>query len=68
MGGQKVQYNPTPKVLGVTLDETQKFEIHTEQIERNAFKTLALLWKVKETEVMNAKCMLQLYKALVAPQ
>ena len=27
-----------------------------------------LLRKVKETEAINAKCMLQLYKALVTPQ
>ena len=66
--GQKVQHNPTPKILGVTLDEKLKFERHTEQLERKASKTLALLRRVKETEVMNSKCMLQLYKALVAPQ
>ena len=66
--GQKVKYNPTPKILGVTLDEKLKFEMHTEQLERKASKTMALLRKVKETEVLSTRCMLQLYKALVAPQ
>ena len=66
--GQKVKYNPTPKILGVTLDEKLKFEMHIEQLERKASKTMALLRKVKETEVLNTRCMLQLYKALVAPQ
>ena len=66
--GQKVKHNPKPKILGVTLDEKLKFEMHTEQLEKKASKTIALLRKVKETEVLNTRCMLQLYKALVAPQ
>lgn len=33
-----------------------------------SLRSLDLLRKVKETEVINSKCMLQLYKALVAPQ
>ena len=66
--GQKVKYNPTPKILGVTLDEKLKFDMHTDQLERKASKTIALLRKMKETEVLNTRCMLQLYKALVAAQ
>ena len=31
-------------------------------------KTVSLLRKVKETEGINTKCMLQLYKAFVTPQ
>ena len=33
-----------------------------------ALKTVALLRKVKETEAINMKCMLQLYNVLVTPQ
>lgn len=68
--GQTVKYNPKPKILGVTslLDEKLKFDTHTEQIERKALRSLDLLRKVKATEVMDTKCMLQLYKALVTPQ
>ena len=52
----------------MTLDEKLKFEMHTEQLERKASKTMTLLRKVKETEVLNTRRMVQLYKALVAPQ
>ena len=66
--GQKVKYNPTPKILGVTLDEKLKFEMHTEQLERKASKTMALLRKVKETEVLNSRCMLQLLNGSFRPR
>ncbi|MCW4346280.1 MAG: ribonuclease H family protein [Candidatus Thiodiazotropha endolucinida] len=63
-----VKYNPNPKILGITLDEKLKFDIHTEQIEQKALRSLDLLRKVKITEAMTPKCMLQLYKALIVPQ
>ena len=66
--GQQLNYNPNPKILGVILDEKMKFESHIEAVERKATRSLELLRKVKETEVINTKCMLQLYKALVVPQ
>ena len=66
--GQLLINKPNPKPLGVTLDEKMKFEIHIESVERKALRSLELLGKVKETEVINTKCMLQLYKALVVPQ
>ena len=61
-------YNKTPNTLGVTLDEKIKFESHIENVEIKAFRSLDLLRKVKETESSSPKCMLFLYKALVAPQ
>ena len=39
-----------------------------ELVEQKAFRSLELLRRVKETEVINTKCMLQLYNALVVPQ
>ncbi|MEW8548387.1 MAG: reverse transcriptase domain-containing protein [Candidatus Thiodiazotropha sp.] len=68
VAGQTLKYNPNPKLLGVTLDEKLKFDLHIENVERKALKSLEQLRKVKETEVINSKCMLQLYKALVVPQ
>ena len=65
--GQNIKYNPNPKLLGVTLDERIKFDIHTEQVERKALRSLEELRRVKETEVVNSKCMIQLYKALITP-
>ena len=52
----------------MTLDEKLKFDVHTEQIERKALRSLDLLRRVKETESISTKCMLQLYKALITPQ
>ena len=66
--GQELKYNPNPKILGVTLDEKLKFENHIEIIAWKASRSLELLRKVKETEMINAKCMLQLFKAIVVPQ
>ena len=66
--GQELKYNPTPKILGVTLDEKLKFETHIELVEQKALRWLDLLRRVKETELINTKCMLQLYRALVVPQ
>ena len=41
---------------------------NTEKLEHKALTTVSLLRKVEETEGINTKCMLQLYKALVTPQ
>ena len=66
--GQDIKYNSTLKILGVILDEKMKFDSHTEQVERKALRSLDLLRRVKETEVANTKCRMQLYKVLVTPQ
>ena len=66
--GQTIKYNPTPKILGVFLDEKLKFKVHIEQVERKALRSLDLLRRVRVTEVISTKCMLQLYKALITPQ
>ena len=66
--GQTITYNPTPKILGITLDEKLRFEKHIENVERKAIRSLDSLRKVKETEIISPNCMLQLYKALVIPQ
>ena len=66
--GQSVKYNPNTKIIGVTLDEKLKFEVHVESVERKALRSLNSLRKVKETEIISTSCMLQLYRALVLPQ
>ena len=43
------------------------FDVHTEQVERKALKSLDLLRRVKETESISTQCMLHLYKALIVP-
>ena len=66
--GQDIKYNSTLKILGVILDEKMKFDSHTEQVERKAIRSLDLLRRLKETEFVNTKCRMQLYKALITPQ
>ena len=56
--GHTIKHNPTSKILGVTLDERLKFDVHTEQIERKALRFLDLLGRIKETENVNTKFML----------
>ena len=48
--GQTITYNPTPKILGITLDEKLRFEKHIENVERKAIRSLDSLRKVKETK------------------
>ena len=54
--GQTITYNPTPKILGLTLDEKLKFEKHIENVERKAIRSLDSLRKVKETEIVQIVC------------
>ncbi|MEW8547043.1 MAG: hypothetical protein AB2693_26305 [Candidatus Thiodiazotropha sp.] len=52
---QTLNYNPKPKLLGVNLDEKLKFDRHIDQVERKALRSLDLLRRVKETEVISSK-------------
>ena len=68
VNGEKIPYNPTPRLLGVHLDETLSFSGHLSVLERKAEKTLSVLKQVSVTEKLSTKSLLQLYKALVIPQ
>ena len=68
INGNKIPYNPTPRLLGVQLDESLSFSKHIDKIEQKAEKTLSVLRRVSTTEKMSTKSLLQLYKALVIPQ
>lgn len=63
-----IGYNKNPKILGVTLDEKLRFEKHMETIRTRAHRSVELLRKVKESECIQPKCLIQLYKALILPQ
>lgn len=54
--------------MGVILDEKLKFDKHIENMEKKVHRALELLRKVKETEGITQKCMLQLYNAMITPQ
>ena len=68
INGNKIPYNPTPRLLEVQLDESLSFSKHIHKIEQKAEKTLSVLRRVSITEKMSTKSLLQLYKALVIPQ
>ena len=68
INGKKIPYNPSPRLLGVQLDEGLTFSKHLDNLELKAEKTLSVLRRVSVTEKMSTRSMLQLYKALVIPQ
>ena len=61
---QKIKYNSTPKILGVTLDESLSFQPHITKVEQKAISSLR---QVKYVENINTQKLVQLYKALVLP-
>jgi ribonuclease HI len=67
MGLAALRYNPTPRLLGVFLDEELNFNHHIDKTEAKANKALNLLRTVKSTEKINTKRLLQIYQAVVVP-
>ena len=64
---EEIKYNKTPKILGVTLDESLNFQSHISKVEQKANKALSSLKQVKFVENINTQKLIQLYKALVLP-
>ena len=58
VNGEKIPYNPTPRLLGVHLDETLSFSGHLSVLERKAEKTLSVLRQVSVTEKLSTKSLL----------
>ena len=63
----KIKCNPTPKLLGVVLDETLNFQKHISNVEQKANKAIGTLRQVKYVENINTNKLKQLYQALVLP-
>ena len=64
---QKIKYNSTPKILGVTLDDSLSFQPHISKVEKKANKAISSLGKFKYVENINTQKLAQLYMALVLP-
>ena len=64
---KKIKYNPTPKLLGVILDETLNFQSHISKVEQKANKAVSTLRQVKYVENIDTKKLIQLYQSLVLP-
>ena len=43
VNGKELQYNPCPKILGITLDEQLNFQEHVTRTERKASRALRIL-------------------------
>ena len=53
INGKKIPYNPSPRLLGVQLDEGLTFSKHLDNLELKAEKTLSVLRRVSVTEKMS---------------
>ncbi|MEW8545908.1 MAG: ribonuclease H family protein, partial [Candidatus Thiodiazotropha sp.] len=60
-----ISYNPTPKILGITLDEKLNFQAHMANTERKAAKALAVIREVKGITRVSSQKLVHLYIALV---
>ena len=58
---EEIKYNKTPKILGVTPDESLNFQSHISKIEQKANKALSSLKQVKFVENINTQKLIQLY-------
>ena len=62
---RKSNTNPTPKLLGVILDETLNFQSHISKVEQKANIAVSTLRQVKYVENIETKKLIQLYQSLV---
>ena len=61
MNGKELQYNPCPKILGITLDEQLNFQEHVTRTERKASRALHILREVKGMGRISSKKLIELY-------
>ena len=65
IGEETIGYNPTPKILGITLDEKLTFMEHLQNTEKKASRSLKIIREVKGIGRISAKKLLRLYSTLV---
>ena len=62
-----LQYNKTPKLLGVHLDEKLNFRKHIEVVSHKASRCLGVLREINGIAKLSSKKLIQLYIGLVRP-
>ncbi|MEW8545066.1 MAG: reverse transcriptase domain-containing protein, partial [Candidatus Thiodiazotropha sp.] len=67
IGDKSIKYNPTPKILGITLDEQLSFSAHVSATEKKASRALHVIREVKGISRISSKNLIQLYVAMVRP-
>ena len=65
IGEATIGYNPTPKILGITLDEKLTFMQHLQITEKKASRALKIIREVKGIDNVSTSKLLRLYSTLV---
>ena len=67
IGNATLHYNPTPKILGITLDEQLNFSTHVGITEKKASRALHVIREVKGIARMSTRNLIRLYVSMVRP-
>ena len=62
---ESLKYNPTPKILGLTLDEKLTFSSHINILEQKASRTVGILRQIKGIAKISSRILIQIYQNLV---
>lgn len=67
IGNAILHYNPTPKILGITLDEQLNVSAHVNITEKKASRALHVIREVKGIARMSTRNLIRLYVSMVRP-
>ena len=67
LGDFSLNYNPTPKLLGITLDEQLSFDTHIQNVTKKAGSSLKIIREVKGIGKVSTCKLLRLYTTVVRP-
>jgi ribonuclease HI len=62
---KSLKYNPTPKILGLTLDEKLTFSFHINILEQKVSRTVGILRQIKGIAKISSRILIQIYQSLV---
>jgi hypothetical protein len=62
---KSLKYNPTPKILGLTLDEKLTFSSHINILEQKASRTVGIVCQIKGIAKISSRILIQIYQSLV---
>ena len=62
---KSLEYNPTPKILGLILDEKLTFSSHINILEQKVSRTVGILRQIKGIAKISSRILIQIYQTLV---
>jgi hypothetical protein len=62
---KSLKYNPTPKIVGLTLNEKLKFSSHINILEQKVSRTVGILRQIKGIAKISSRNLIQIYQSLV---